>query len=318
MKRFWPAVITTVLGCAPHPRTALPPALSARAHGVPSMPACVTGDTSAPTRDTLYTVGVESPSADSMPGDCERGAAAVAPVLITETPAPESDVRDVLDRGLPATHAPRPDVIVTRDPNVLAYAMSSADYFTVVLPWNRTYVLASADSASAVPSQGERDALARDAVTGDTRGAAEPFAWLTDASCVAHFAPASTSSKPVVAYAAGDAIARQLAERVVALAGAGPRPAWLPATLASSAAAPRIAAMAPDSISGALVSGRVAAAVVAVPRDPRSRCGTPSAPLATGAVPLVDSRAHVIVRRGSGAAFIIGVDGTLRFVRRAP
>jgi hypothetical protein len=283
------------------------------------MPACVTADTSALTRDTLYAVGIESPNADSMPGDCERrAAAAVAPVLIAERPAPETDLRDVLDRGLPATRAPRPDVVVTRDANVLAYAASSTDYFTVVLPWNRTYVLASADSASSVPSQGERDALARDAVTGDTRGATGPFAWLTDPSCIAHFAPASTSSKSVVAYAAGDAIARQLAERVVALAGAGVRPAWLPATLASSAAAPRIAAMALDSIFGALLSGRVAAAVMAMPRDPRSRCGTPSAPLAARAVPLVDSRAHAIVRRGSGAAFIIGVDGTLQFVRRAP
>ena len=38
----------------------------------------------------------------------------------------------------------------------------------------------------------------------------------------------------------------------------------------------------------------------------------------TDAVPLVDSRAHVIVRRGSGAALLVAPDGTLQFIRRGP
>jgi hypothetical protein len=308
MKRIGPAVIMTMLACAPHPRTALQS---------PRTPACVIADTSALSRDTLYAVGVESPSADSMPGDCERRAAAVAPVLITETPAPETDLRDVLDRGLPATRAPRPDVVVTRDPNVLAYAASSAEYFTVALPYDRTYVLAAIDSAPAAPSQADREALARDAVMADTRGATQPFAWLSP-TCTALASPPAAPPRSVVAYASGDAIARQLAERIVALAGARARPAWLPASIASSGAALRVAAIAADSIANAIATGRAIAAVVALPRDPRTRCGTPSVPLAWQGVPLVDSRAHAIVRRGSGAAFIIGVDGTLRFVRRVP
>jgi hypothetical protein len=237
--------------------------------------------------------------------------------LITETPAPETDLRDVLDRGLPATHAPRPDVVVTRDPNVLAYATSSADYFTVALPYDRTYVLAAIDPATAIPSQADREALARDAVMADTRGATPPFAWLSP-TCTALAARPTAPPKSVVAYASGDAIARQLAERIVALASARERPAWLPASVASSGAALRVAAIAADSIAIAIATGRAVAAVVALRRDPRTRCGTPAVPLAWQAVPLVDSRAHVIVRRGSGAAFIIGVDGTLRFVRRAP
>jgi hypothetical protein len=62
-------------------------------------------------------------------------------------------------------------------------------------------------------------------------------------------------------------------------------------------------------------TGRVAAAVIALPRDPRAQCGTANAPLPWRGIPLVDSRAHVIVRRGSGAAFTIGADGSLRFMR---
>ena len=318
MKRLGPAVLMTMLGCAPHPGTALQsPAPSPRAHGVAGRPACVIADTSAPTRDTLYAVGLQSPTADSTSGDCERPGAGVAPVVITETPAPETDLRDVLDRGLPATHAPRPDVVVTRDPNVLAYATSSADYFTVALPYDRTYVLAATDSASAVPSQADREALARDAVMADTRGATQPFAWLAS-TCTALASRPAAPPGSVVAYASGDAIARQLAERIVALAGARGRPAWLPGSIASSGAALRVAAIAADSIANAIATGRAVAAVVALPRDPRKRCGTPNVPLAWQGVPLVDSRAYAIVRRGSGAAFIIGVDGTLRFVRRGP
>ncbi len=318
MKRFGPTALITILGCAPRPGTALQsPALSARAHPVSVTPACVTADTSAPARDTLYVVGVVSPSADSMPGDCERAGAGVAPVVITETPGPETDLRDVLDRGLPATHAPRPDVVVTRDPNVLAYTASSADYFIVALPYDRTYVLAAIDSAPAASSQTDREALARDAVTADTRGAVQPFAWLSP-TCTALPSPPAARPVPVVAYAFGDAIARQLAERIVALAGARVPPAWLPASIASSGAALRVAAIAGDSIANTIATGRAVAAVVALPRDPRTRCGTPNVPLAWRELPLVDSRAHAIVRRGSGTAFIIGVDGTLRFVRRAP
>jgi hypothetical protein len=303
---------TVLLGCAAHPGAApRPTARSDRAL------ACVVADTSAPTRDTVYVVGVDPGGAEAAPTDCERRATANSPVVITETPAPGTDLRDVLDRGLQATHAPRPDILVTPDPNVLAYATSSAGYFTVVLPWSRTYVLVAADSASMVPSQAERDALARDAVTGDARGAAPPFAWLTDSGCFAPLAHPSTAPRPVVAYAAGDAIARQLAERIVALADARTRPGWLPASLASGAT-PRVAAIAVDSVADALASGRAAAAVVAFARDPRTRCGTSSALLAWRGVPLVDSRAHVIVRRGSGAAFTIGAYGTLRFVRRVP
>jgi hypothetical protein len=318
----WPGVLAAVLlGCASQPRAASVAAAPSDATRVTtSAPTCVVADSSAPARDTLYVVGVDPPGADARSTDCERRAAEAgnAPVVVAETPAAGADLRDVLDRGLPDAGRPRPDVVVTRDPDVLAYAESGASYFIVALPWNRTYLLVTADSASIIPSEADRDALARNAVTGDVRGAAQPFAWLADAGCAAPFAPSLATPRPVVAYPAGDAIARQLAERIVALAGVSARPAWIPASLARRATAPRIAPVATDSITDALMTGRAAAAVVALPRDPRTRCGTANEPLPWRGAPLVDSRAHVIVRRGSGAAFTIGADGTLHFTRRGP
>jgi hypothetical protein len=315
------ALAAILAGCTLHPRTTSRAAASSAAALV-TTPACIVADTSARTRDTLYVVGVEPPGDNATSTDCERRATAAPPVIIAEMPAPGTDLRDVLDRGLPATHMPRPDVVVTRDPNVVSYAATSAGYFTVVLPYDRTYVLVSADSAPAIPSQTDRDALARDAVTGDARGATPPFAWLADPTCMAPFAPtaAPTAAPPksVVAYVDGDAIARELAERVVALAASRIRPAWLPTILAPGAAPARVAPVTADSITGALATGLAAAAVIALPLDPRARCGTPGAPFPWRAVPLVDSRAHAIVRRGSGAAFIIRADGTLRFIRRSP
>ena len=191
--RVRPAVlVVALLGCAPRPGAAPPSATpSTRTAGIANVTACVVADTSAPTRDTLYVVGVEAGRGDSGQPECERAATATSPVVITEKPGPDTDLRDVLDRGFPATHAIRPDVVVTRDPNVISYAAASAAYFTAVLPYDRTYTLAAADSTASVPSQAERDALARNAVTADVRGAAQPFAWLADASCVMPPAPAA-------------------------------------------------------------------------------------------------------------------------------
>jgi hypothetical protein len=318
MKRVWPAAVITLLGCAPHLRTALQPSSATDRARTPANPTnCIVADTSATTRDTLYAVGVETHGNDAATTDCERHATAESPVVITETPDPGADLRDVLDRGLPAAHLPRPDVVVTRDPNLLAYAASSADYFTVALPYDRTYFLVAVDSASPAPSQVERDALARDAVTVDARGAVQPFASIIDTTCLVPFAPPPPPPRPVVAYPASDPIARQLAERIVALVGAHPRPAWLPASLVSAGAAPRIASIDAGSAAYALQGGGAAAAIVAIPRNPHTECGTSDVPTPWRGVPLVDSRAHAIVRRGSGTAFIIGAYGTLRFIRRS-
>jgi hypothetical protein len=302
------ALVLAVAGCAPHPRVSLAP------HGGGSD--CVVADTSAATDDTIYVVGTVQSPLYTMASECIRVATVRGVVVVSESPSPDADLRDILDRGLPAAHMPRPDVVVTHDPNVLSYAARRPEYLTVVLPYDRTYLLVSADSSAFIPSQVERDALARDAVTADARGAAEPFEWLSDSTCFAPRVSTPASPRRVVAYTAGDAIARQLAERIVALSGTRTRSWWLPPTVNAGETALRVAPLAPDSIRVALATGRIVAAVEPVARFPRTHCGTSMGWVPWGSVPLVDSRAHAIVRLGSGAAFVVNDDGTLHFVRR--
>jgi hypothetical protein len=311
-----PAVAVSVLvGCASAAgRVSSTPVATATRPAFAATSPCFVADTAARTRDTLYVIGFDPDNADVHATDCEGRAipAGDPPVMVTQAPPLGADLRDAIDGGLTASGSPRPDVVITRDPALLAYVAASPDYFISTLPWSRTYVLLGF-SGDSVPSESERDALARNAVNADTRGAVQPYEWLTNPSCMATHPILSGSPRALVAYAAGDAIARQLAERVVALTSSRPRPSWLSA---APAQALRIAPVAADSIPGVLAEGRAAVGVIALRRDRAATCGTPDAPISSRAIPLIDSRAHVIVRRGSGAAFIIGSDGTLHFLRR--
>jgi len=320
--RLGEAVIVTVLtGCAtsPGPARTTSDVGADLLGGSPPRP-CVVADTSAPTSDTIFVIGVEPPRPDRVFMDCEHRevAASSRPTVVDLAPDSGVDLRDALDRGVPVGRGPRPDVVLTRDPDVIAYAARIPDYFVVPLAWNRTYVLLAGgtDSTLPMPADAERRALAGDAVTSDARGAEAPFAWLTDPGCSAPLDAAPATPRPIVVYAAGDAIARQLAERIVSLAGSRVRPAWLPVALSTEPSPFRVAAVDADSIPDALAGGRAAAGVVPLSRDWQTRCGTWTQPVAGRPIPLVDSRAHAIVRRGSGAAFTLGADGALWFVRR--
>jgi hypothetical protein len=302
------AAAVLVLACTPA-RPAESAATAAR---------CLVADTTRATPDTVYAIVDVARRATI---DCERRPveASNTPIAITITPPPGADVRDILEGREARTL--RPDVVVTRDPLVIDFARRSGGYLVEPLAWNTTYVLAVlAPDAAAVPNATERDAMARDAVIGDARGAVEPFPWLADGSCAQPPAPrmaAPTLPPPVVAYSSGDPIARAIGERLVSLAGSRGSAAWLPSALARPGATFRVAPVATDSIVHVLTLGGAAAAVVAVARDPSTPCGTrDNTPVMRGAIPLVDARPHVIVRRGSGAAFIVGVDGTLHFVKR--
>lgn len=288
-----------------------------------SMPACYIADTSAATADTLYVMHAQSmQSTASGPRDCAglRDAPSTlgSPVVIPIAVPIGMDLRDVLDLGVVGTDGGRvmPDVVVARDPDVIAYARRRG-FLTGALPWERTYVLSSRTSAAIMPTAAEREALSRDAVTADSRGAAEPFAWLTDTTCALPRLLARDVTAPLVAYARDDRTARQLAERVVSLARMQPRPAWVTEALPGlyDVGESRVVALPTDSIVPALESGKVAAAILAAPRDPRARCGTRGGvPIPAAAIPLVDTRAHVIIRRGSGAALLVASDGSIRVV----
>lgn len=297
---------------APAPRSAPAPAVAR----------CpLVTDSGAPPADTIRFVadgragGSSSTSltecADTMPG--------TSPVVDTIALPRGGDLRDFLDRGLPATAGPpRADVLVTRDPDVLSYAAQLGTYRGIALPWDRTYALVAPrfDSTAVQPTADERAALARDAVQADARGAQPPFWWETDTTCATGTPRYSPGAPRIIGYPADDPIARQLAERMVALAGAPQTPSWIPSALSSPAAGPlRTVGFAPTALNDALASGQIAAFVTGVPRSRPAECSGPARiPAGALLVPLVDSRAHALMRRGSGASFVIGPDGVLRFV----
>lgn len=295
-------------------------------------PGCLIADTTAPTGDRLFVVGGDlyATATTGTIADCHGPMPVATRPLAVITPIPPftTDFRELMDAPTGPPSLNRPDVIVTRDPVVLAYAASRADFMIKPLPWTTTYVVVTttAPSVQTAPSPTERNAIARDAVTADVRGAVEPFTWRNDASCATSVVAsassprtATASARPVIAFAAKDAIAKQLAERMVSLFNANVRAPWI-----ANAFGPRtnnanahIAPYPADSLDTILATGRAIATVLPIARDPRTPCTTrDNIPVPLGAIPLVDSRAHVLVRRGSGAAFYVAPDGTLHFFRR--
>ena len=256
-------------------------------------------DTSARTADTLYVIGALQ-AYEPPPLQCSdtRPPNNVSPAIVVPYAAPPgADLRELLDGG----GAYRLNVLVTDNANVIAYAARRANYLVVALPWSVTYVLVTSRATPVIGSltAGMRDAIARNALTADARGAAEPFPWLTDSACAIAAVPMDRAGQ-VIGYPEGNATAQELAERMVSLAGAHGGTPWVATALADSAL------------------GGVAAAVRALDRDPRSACTTAgNARVPAGAIPLVDTRAHAIVRRGSGAAFVIGANGDLYFYRQS-
>jgi hypothetical protein len=256
------------------------------------------------------------------------------------------DARDLLER--------RVDVLVTSDRAVIDYAASAPQWTAAPLPWNRTYLLLSTSRFAALrrgEAVGALDAdlaaaLARDAVRGDARGHAPPSWWNDLGGCAV---PANAASWPAaasagdsaparrIAYDAADPVARDLAERLVALAGAPP--ATSPQAAAIAAAVPGIAGASSPVVAGGMSARALArslrlgddfAYIVSVPLATpipcyEARALVRRAPwLAVGAdvfaaalVPLVDTRAHVIVGNG-GLELVADGYGHVRIAGGAP
>ena len=225
---------------------------------------------------------------------------------------PGVDPRDLLDRQLPGA-----DVVITRDPSTLAYARSRNDLHAVPLPWDRTYVLIAPSSVPPVPppDPADRDALARDAVPGDARGAEAPFWWEEDPLCPAR-GPVLSNPAGVIAFPSGDPVARALAERVLALATSVSPPRWLRHGLPGSGLKPMLRVMAydPPAFDSVLATGGASLYVAPFPRTATAGCrGVPRHALGFGTVPLVDTRAYLILRRGV-PPFAVDGDGMVRFL----
>ncbi len=208
--------------------------------------------------------------------------------------APPRDLRDAMDAGA--------DIVVTDDPGTLAYAGQRPGYTSVPLPWSRTYalVLATAADSVAVVAPGSRDALARDAVRVDARAAAAASAPpACSAAPLVSSPPARRTAR--IAYSSADATARDLAARLAALGVAGAR-AILP--------------LDGDAFLASLRAGREAAYVVALPRT-LALCQDLVVPGGAAVLPLVDTRAHALVRQGA-PPMTVDWDGTLRLLPETP
>jgi len=262
--------------------------LALRASGVESV---------VPLDDGRLVVGFAAPH-DELPPVFAARALGVAtrdgPMLVEAEPG-SGDLRDAVDRG--------PDLIQTGDPDLLDYAGRRPDVSSTALPWSRTYLLVlpagGAGLGAAIPADTTafRSALARDAVRMDARPAGAP-GW-ADSAARCRRARALPEAPPasVIAYSADDRTGRELAERLVALAG--------PAGLA-------VRPLEQDSLMAALRRGDSQAFVVDGPRETAGPCAE-SADWPAGAtvVPLVETRRHAIVRRGA-PPLAVEWDGAVR------
>lgn len=190
-----------------------------------------------------------------------------------------TDGRDLLDRGV--------DLLVTGDPQVIAYARGLPEYEERPLPWDRVYVV----RAAAVP-RGRRAGAFEHAVRAVARAPAPPYWWQTLDGCPLPRLPPRRGDGAVT-YAAGDATAAELAARIVAMGGAS----WRAVPMNDARAA--------------------TATVVAVPVRPFRPCATARAlGLETTAVPLVETRRVLLVRRDRRVTVQLDWDGMPRIVWR--
>jgi len=209
--------------------------------------------------------------------------------------SPPPDLRDAIDAGA--------DLVVTDDPATLAYAAQRPDLASVPLPWSRTYALALTAPADSlmVTAAGFREALARDAVRVDAR-AAMPYPF--PPACAPRLAdPPRRAGRgaPRISYPAGDGTARDLAARLAALGVVGAH-AIVPMAAAAFAASRR--------------EGGEVAYVLSLPRG-AGTCEDLPLPPGAAVVPLVDVRAHALVRRGA-PPLTLDWDGAVRLLVEAP
>jgi hypothetical protein len=252
------------------------------------------------------------------------------------------DARDLLEGVI--------DVMITADPSVVEYASSRSRLTTFALAWDHTYVLLSTSrvqelrrgSSLGSVSSDFLDALARDAVRGDARGYRSPSWWEDVDDCgelsetidglppVPKGAYASSGVRRIL-YDSDDPIARDVAERLVALAASDPSVSHEAAVIASAvpgltSGAPRLTAegLTSGELGRSLFAGDDFAYVIAIPRRPPDACyevrkllnrapwlANLEVDFDDALIPLVDTRLHVIANRDRVGLVIDGYGNLL-------
>ncbi len=240
------------------------------------------------------------------------GAAADAPDVLVAQPVQHAGlpvakiaivatggVRDALDAGA--------DVVIARDPAALEYAVRLSGYSDVPLDWNRTYVLLGPGHEHPGSDELRLESL-REAVRGDARPAEWHEGgrfWFTDLRrCelpVVRDTLGTAGRRHRIVYDQTDRSAADVAARLVGLGVLGR------GTVAAGLPAPAFAA--------ALRVGGDAWYVLELPRRVYDVCRAalelPAWSPAGTIEPLLDVRAHALVRRGL-PRMVVDWDGTLR------
>jgi hypothetical protein len=208
------------------------------------------------------------------------------------------DLRDALDAGA--------DLVVSGDPQVIDYAARTSDLDTYPLPWDRTYALLQHPGAQVLSPTLDSTlklSLVRDVVQTDARPSASKHWWNSSPCSVEVSMVGTTPTGSRIVYQQTDPVARQLAERLVALANDRTP----------------LSALASDPLRFAaeLERGTDRGYIVAIPLQSASPCRESAQWSGRGRLyPLIDTRQHAIVRRGS-PALSVDWDGTPRFLSEA-
>ncbi len=270
----------------------------------------VVPDQVAPDLDSPTVITVTGIARDAVAADSDTDSRSVRFLV-----DPDRDPRDFLDQGV--------DLLLTRDPATLDYAATLPQFQVMPLSWQRTHVFLSAwRSRSLEPLPPDtREALARDAVRGDARGARGPFWWEAQQECGIDPRPqgrAVSATTGRIVYERDDHASRDLAERFVGLttvSGAGtvrPGPASTPPILDALPLGPtlqRAVGLSGEALWAAYERGTDVGYIMTFTRTPLDPCrelrvlGRRLAWFDPGAiVPLVDTRVHAIARRGRAGA----------------
>ena len=213
--------------------------------------------------------------------------------------APATASRDALDAGA--------DLLVTDDPATLEYARTLSGYSDVPLEWSRTYVLLAPGRDKPVAGDLRLETLT-EAVRRDARPAewsGSGHFWFSDlASCAlpaARDTLGAAGRRRRIVYNQSDRSAADVAARLVGLGALGRG--------AVAAGVP------PTAFETSLRAGADAAYVLELPRRVYDACRAalelPSWGSAGTVEPLLDIRAHAVVRRGL-PRMALDWDGTLR------
>jgi hypothetical protein len=206
------------------------------------------------------------------------------------------DVRDALDSGV--------DLLVTRDLDLVQYAARHRELETFALPWSETYALIQPSNADSLRSFAEVDSV-RQSLAEAVRADARPASGQSGPPrCRAASAQRSGFPAARVVHRAEDAVARGLAERIVALNGSDP--------------GLRVEALSDSAFAASLRAGAARGYIVALSLYRDDSCtGDLVLPPAASIRPLIDTRARAIVRRGS-PALTVDWDGTPRLAPAGP